>query len=317
MDELHAVLRSEYGIAGSVSPVVGGLSALAYRVDTAQGEYFLKVYDKKKSGTAAQLEKLSLCMEVASWLERGSALTGRINAPLPTVSGHIRAETQGHAYLLFAYIHGAVPGTTPLSVGQQEELAEIVGLLHGCRDLPFDLSGVRETFDIPCAELLNVRRDPHDSLCVHQQYDMLMRAIDRVQKLSERIKAARPQFVLCHTDIHGWNLMQSESMVLIDWESIKLAPAEADLYTFWGDWYWGDSQWGGYWDVFLPVYRRLRPEYAPCEEALRFYQLRRHIEDANDFFRQYLYDAMSTQETAEVVSCLERECYFIGKLMQP
>jgi thiamine kinase-like enzyme len=34
----------------------------------------------------------------------------------------------------------------------------------------------------------------------------------------------------CHTDIHGWNLMvKDDSLILIDWEGLKIAPAEMDI----------------------------------------------------------------------------------------
>ena len=318
MNEIKGVLQTEYGvIAKDVSPTIGGWSAAAYKVDAEQGAYFLKAYDKKRSGMAEQLEKLNLCMDVAAWLENNTSLHGRINAPLPTKTGEMRAETKDYAYLLFDYIDGVTPRTTPLSVRQQEEIAEITGELHSRgADAPFDLSTIRETFEVPCAELLKMPRKSDDPLCVYRQYDMIMRAIEQTYALAEYVKAASPPFVLCHTDIHGWNLMQSDRLILIDWESIKLAPAEADLFTFWGDWYWGDSKWGSYWDTFLPIYQRICPEYIVDEEILRFYQIRRHVEDANDFYRQYLYDEMNEEETREVVACLERECAFLSGLVR-
>ena len=318
MIEIKSLLQLEYGIiADSVTPVIGGWSALAYKIDSQQGTYFLKAYDQKKSGTTVQLEKLNLCMDVASWLDNNTALHGRINAPLLTTQGDIKSETQDFTYLLFSYIDGVTPRTTPLSTFQQEELADIVGELHRHgADMPFDFSCIRETFEIPCAELLKMQYKPDDSLCVHRQYDMLMKTIDNAHKLAERVAAEKLPFVLCHTDIHGWNLMQSDKLILIDWESIKFAPAEADLFTFWGDWYWGDSNWGSYWDNFLPVYQRFHPKYIVREEVLRFYQIRRHIEDVNDFYRQYLYDDMTEEETREVVSCMERECAFLCGLIR-
>lgn len=318
MNESISILQSEYGIvADEITPAIGGWSAMAYKVSSKQDVYFLKEYDKKKSGTTAQLEKLNLCMAVASWLENNTGLQGRINAPILTKKGDVRAETQECAYLLFSYIDGITPRTTPLTIYQQKELAEIVGELHRHGlDIPFDFANVQENFEIPCAELLKMPRKPDDSLCVYRQYDMLMRAIDQAHNMAERTKAEKLPFVLCHTDIHGWNLIQSDELILIDWESIKFAPAEADLYTFWGDWYWGDAKWGSYWDTFLPVYQKIHPEYIVREEILRFYQIRRHIEDINDFYRQYIYDELTEEETREVISCLERECAFLSELIQ-
>ena len=231
--------------------------------------------------------------------------------PIINKNGRCKGETKDYVYVLFPYIDGVTPQTTPLSVSQQKELAELVGELHRhSSDIPFDLSSIQETYEIPCAELLNM---PHGEI---DGYDLLMRAIDKVHALAENVKAAKPPFVLCHTDIHGWNIMQSDKLILIDWETIKLAPAELDLYTFWGDWYLGGSKRVSYWDTFLPIYRRIHPEYVVREEILRFYQLRRRIEDINDSYKQYLYDDMTEYETRKVISDLERECASLDVLMR-
>ena len=316
MNEHSAALQSEYNlVVKNISQTEGGWSALAYKVESEQGVYFLKVYEKNKRCTALLLNKLSLSMAVSSWLDNNTELRGRIIAPLLTKNGNIKHETSDYVYLLFPYINGVTQRGNPLSVYQQEELAEIVGELHRHgADIPLDLSGSKETFEIPCNELLTIPYKSNDSLCLYKHRDMLMRIIERTQIFAEYIKSENPPFVLCHTDIHGWNLMQSDNLILIDWESIKFAPAEADLYAVWGDWYWGNLKWGSYWESFLPVYQKTRPEYEVREDFLRFYQIRRHIEDINEFYIQYLYDDMTEEETREVISEMERECNFLNTL---
>jgi len=101
MTESYEVLKSNYDItANVVSPIIGGWSALAYKVESKQGTFFLKVYDKKKSGTATVLKNIDFCMSVVSWLENNTQLNGRINAPLLTKQGNVRAETQDYACCL-------------------------------------------------------------------------------------------------------------------------------------------------------------------------------------------------------------------------
>jgi len=315
--ELRAVLLNEYGISASyVSPLSGGLAALAFRVDSFHGVYFLKVYEKRKNITASLLGKSDLSMGVSSWLSSNTELRGKINAPLLTKQGNIRVDTEDYAYFLFSFIDGITPQTTPLTTSQQVEIAEIVGVLHQYGDnLPFDFSDVRETYEIPCSELMKLPSNSSDSLCIYRHYDMLMRALDLAHSMAESVRSMDLPLVLCHTDIHGWNLLQSDRLILIDWESIKLAPAEADLYTFWGDWYWGDSNWGSYWDIFLPVYQRYRPNYATNENVLKFYQIRRHIEDIEEFYREYLFDDLTAIEACAVEEHLERECNFLRRLV--
>ena len=306
-----AVLLFGYGItADEIAPVEGGWSAMAYKVTCAQGAFFLKVYDKNRHTLAAQLAKLSFCMSVSAWLAENTPLRGRINAPLPTTSGSITAETEAFTYLLFDFIDGVTPRKTPLTSAQHSELASIVGELHRHgADLPFDLASVRETFEIPCAGLEKMPQNSDGTLCVYRDRDLILRAIGVARELAAKVIATTPPFVLCHTDIHGWNLVQGDNLVLIDWESIRFAPPEADLYTFWGD------LWDGYWDAFLAVYREFHHDFAVNEDALRFYQLRRHIEDIEEFYAKYLHDDLTEDTRREVIASLERECAFLATLV--
>ena len=317
MNEISVILQDEYDIkTKSISPATGGLSALAYKVDSDKGMFWLKQYRKKKTNTVAQLKKIDLCMNAAIWLEMNTGLKGKISAPVLTKNNEIKVETHEHDYLLFSYINGITPQTTPLTIYQQKEIAEIVGELHqhGLNS-PYNFSSIQETYDVPCSEIQKLQHKPNDLFCVYREYDTLTRAIDKAYYQAEQVRAKQLPFVICHADIHGWNLIQSDRLILIDWESIKFAPAEADLYTFWGDWYWGDSNWGSYWDVFLPIYLKSRPDYIVDNEVLAFYQLRRHIEDIEEFYKEYIYDDLTENEKCEIENHLERELKFVKKLI--
>ena len=58
---------------------------------------------------------------------------------------------------------------------------------------------------------------------------------------AEALRHAPLRYALCHTDIHGWNLMQEDRLILIDWEGLKLAPVEADLFSFTETFFFGDG----------------------------------------------------------------------------
>ncbi|MCL2820767.1 MAG: phosphotransferase [Oscillospiraceae bacterium] len=312
------IIEKEYNISvTAITPAIGGLSASAYKLECKEGIFWLKEYDKTKINSVKQLEKLSLSMNAAFWLENNTGLKGRINSPILTAQGEIKVDTPNYTYLLFLYINGVTPRTKPLTAAQQEELAEIVGELHRYgAGMPFNFSGIQETYEVPCDELLRIKHhEVSNSLCIYQKYDMLMQAIEKTSCMAARLKAENLPLVLCHADIHGWNLIQSDRLILIDWESIRYAPAEADLYTFWGDWYWGDSKWGSYWDTFLPVYQKIKPDYVVREDVLKFYQLRRHIEDIEEFYKEYIYDDISNEEADEIKAHLQKECDFLSSLV--
>jgi len=50
--------------------------------------------------------------------------------------------------------------------------------------------------------------------------------------------------------------------------------------------------------------------------VLRFYQLRRHIEDIDAFYRQYLCDDLTDRGIREVITCFERACARLNNLMK-
>ena len=296
-NDVKTMLKTEYGVnASGITPVTGGWCA-AYRVDSGQGAYFMKVYDKRKSGTGAYAGRLDLTMAAASWLESNTELRGRINAPMLALNGEIKCEDENHVYLLFDFIDGA-RCERRLSKRRKDQLAEIVALLHAHgRDIPLDLSSITEDFTIPCDEL--IKTPPGPDCFIYQYRDDIARALDKSYAMAEYVKSLDVPFVLCHTDIHGYNLMWSDRLILIDWESIKFAPPEADLNGFYPD-SWSAGFWGDYWDSFLSVYRERHPGFTERTEVLRFYQLRRQIEDVNEFYREYLYDDLTADRRKRI-----------------
>lgn len=55
--------------------------------------------------------------------------------------------------------------------------------------------------------------------------------IKRSEQLAHRLQNEPPPFVLCHADIHGWNLLIDEqgALYLVDWDTLIFAPKERDL----------------------------------------------------------------------------------------
>ena len=98
--------------------------------------------------------------------------------------------------------------------------------------------------------------------------------LDQLTELSRSLSAINLPRVLCHNDIHGWNVItQGDRLVLIDWEGLRFSPPEADLFMFKYERYWGQR-----WDEFYDVYQMTNPIHDINETAMRFFQLRRRLE---------------------------------------
>jgi len=57
------------------------------------------------------------------------------------------------------------------------------------------------------------------------------RLVDRTTQLGKQIQDQLPQFVLCHSDIHGGNVLMDRNDVIymVDWDDPIMAPKERDL----------------------------------------------------------------------------------------
>ena len=280
MDKLSVFLKSEYGIiSNSIFPAMGGFSAKkAYHVVGADStEYFVKVYDKSRPTTHFFVERIDMYMPVLDWLSASLALRGRILTPVLSQKGLYKAETDSEIYVVFLYISGEVPGIQGMTRSQTEELAEILALLHDISEtVPFETPGLSEDISLPfCNQLsqyLSRTDTRHDAVfnLVFQYADMLIAAINEILRLRDTIRIGYFPLVLCHGDAHGNNIIQSEHLVLADWEDLRWAPAEADLFIY---------AWHPHGNALLKAYSDARRGYRINHELLYFYVLRRRIED--------------------------------------
>jgi spectinomycin phosphotransferase len=82
----------------------------------------------------------------------------------------------------------------------------------------------------------------------------LLEIVKRAEQLAQLLLEQPPDFILCHSDIHGWNLLIDENgaLYIVDWDWLIFAPKERDLMFIGGG--HGDSG------------------YTPQEEETMFYQ---------------------------------------------
>lgn len=318
-ENIQASLYREYGLqALSMQAMPGGWSALAYRVRTREADYFLKAYDRHRQATWRWLDRLDQYMPAVLWLHGNTALHDRITAPLLTRQGAYKWEDGRYLYMLYPFIEGGCPGASMLTPEQVRQVARIIAELHAHgRDIPVPTEGLLETFDTPFSVVLHerleaLRRRPEPTLALEPHLDALSEALPLLQTTEAGLRRAQPRFVLCHTDIHGWNLMQAETLILIDWEGLMLAPAEADLFAF-TDHFFFDYAWKD----FMAEYRSVHREYRVHAEAMHYYRLRRRLEDIHEFLQDLLHKDLPRDELDRARQYLLRECALLPETMRP
>lgn len=314
MDNSSIILQQYYQItAKSIDSQQGGWSALAYQVTTASDRYFLKIYEKSAVATAAWTAHIDDYMPILVWLNETTRLKGRIPRPLLTIDGNFKVEDEQRIYILFDYIDGMTIAEHDLTDGQVVELARIIAELHAFgADIPYPTSQIREDFAVPfCAKLKHLIDQDHtdypaDLMAILTPHlEKLAHYANRTEALAAQMKAACPDMRLCHTDAHGWNLMQSQNLMLIDWEGLKLAPVEADLFMFYDK---------PFWDLFLSTYREKHEGFAISADVMNFYLYRRKLEDIWEFIDRILHDPISSELRDKAMQLLKQEFGEIGSV---
>jgi spectinomycin phosphotransferase len=60
---------------------------------------------------------------------------------------------------------------------------------------------------------------------------VIHRLVNRAEQLGKQIQDQSPEFVLCHSDIHGGNVLMdgNDIIYMVDWDDPIMAPKERDL----------------------------------------------------------------------------------------
>ncbi|WP_335582735.1 phosphotransferase enzyme family protein [Paenibacillus ihbetae] len=241
---------------------------------------------------------------ILAWLSEQEAFRGKVPVPVRTLDGQYRCEDQSGIYLLFEYIEGETVGEKALTGAQVRQLSEIVSELHLLgEDIPYSTPGIRESFEIPFLRQLEDRLQdglPNDmEAAIAPARSHLFDGIRRARTLAERLSGRNLRMALCHMDLHPWNLMMNgDKLVLLDWEGMKLAPVESDLMFMTNT---------PYFERFMRIYRTRHNGYQMNEDALRFYQFRRRLEDIWEFMEQLLYDEQAEEERRDTLGSLRKE----------
>ena len=61
--------------------------------------------------------------------------------------------------------------------------------------------------------------------------DETLELVERAERLALMLQVQTPEFILCHGDIHAWNLLIdiNDALYMVDWDTLIFAPKERDL----------------------------------------------------------------------------------------
>ncbi len=310
IDYIGKALFNQYNLTVySAKEVLGGWSASAFIVQTDKGEYFAKVYDKHRPSVQLWIDRMALYMPIVMWLSGNTPLKDKMVAPILTKSADYKAENADFVLIVFPLIKGITLCETQLTSAQITQLADTLALLHSYgAEIPIPTEPLVELFSLPFLSSLDAAVHADNiplglRKALQTNLHKINKAVDALQLLSEHMRLNPPRQVLCHTDVHGWNLMWSNRLILIDWEGLRLAPVESDLFSFSDGFFFDYAE-----EELFAAYKKARPEYTANEMAMHFYRLRRRLEDIAEFAHSIVNDNLTPIEIEESLSCLQKEC---------
>jgi spectinomycin phosphotransferase len=282
----------------------GDLNAAAYRVITDNGaRYFLKL--RKGFDEIAVTVPLFL---------KSQGIEAVI-IPYETKSKRYWVDFGDYKIILYPFVDGRDGFDMELSDKHRRILGAELKRIHTTK-IPLELKNLipQETYSPRWREIirsLQVQAENnffHDSIVarlakfIKSKRDEITRLVERAEQLSLELQSQPSEFVLCHTDIHGRNILMgrggrpgeaapTDNLYIVDWDAPLLAPKERDLMFIGGgiDEIWKTEREQA---MFYEGYGKTDINLS----ALAYYRYERIIQDVADYGEQVL---LSEKDIAE------------------
>lgn len=167
----------------------------------------------------------------------------QIIPPIKIIQGHVTQSIDDCTLILYPFVEGQDGFTRALTDEQWLTLGKTLRQVHDI-NVPLSLKKQirQEDYspkwrDIVRALYPHIEAQPTgDRVALQLQEFMkkniltIQRLVNRADQLAQTLQNESPQSVLCHSDIHGGNvLLANNTIYIVDWDDPILAPKERDL----------------------------------------------------------------------------------------
>ena len=232
--------------------VAVGFGSHHWRVVANDGRWFVNVDDleirrRGSEPVEAPLRRLSAALSTA-WALRRSGLEFVV-APVRTPAGAIvEVLNDRFAVALYPYVDGEYRTWGPYP-GRAERVAvlDLIAHLHGASDVALP-TGLTDDLAIEGRDELAIALGDLDTLWTSGPYaeparallrphtDDVGRALRHYDELAGVVAEQRERMVVTHGEPHRGNTIATASgIVLIDWDTVLIAPPERDLWSLAGE----------------------------------------------------------------------------------
>lgn len=215
-------------------PIGADLNASVYQVQTKdQSSYFIKLKQGRHQDISATI--IALLHDVG---------IQQIILPIKTNDGQVFQYIDNLTLIVYPFIAGQDGFSRDLTDEQWVTLGKVMRQIHDIKVPSLIQSLIRKE------EYSSKWRKAVRSLYAHITFEpstdtissslisfmkkhaaTIHRLVDRAEELAEKIRNQSPEFVLCHSDIHGGNVLieNNDIIYLVDWDDPIMAPKERDL----------------------------------------------------------------------------------------
>lgn len=231
-------LSSNYGIeiiTLTSLPLGADMNASVYKAQTQdQSSYFIKLKQGYHHDVGIAIVELLHNVRIQ-----------QIIPPIKTTYGQSTQRIDNFTIIVYPFVEGHNGFTHSLTDAQWIILGKTLRQIHEL-NVPLSIqSRIRQEAYLPKwreivrSLYVHIESEPStDEIALKLLAFMkkhrvtIHRLVDRAEKLAQKLQNTSPTFVLCHSDIHGGNVLINEknnTFSIIDWDEPMMAPKERDL----------------------------------------------------------------------------------------
>lgn len=295
-------LSTEYGIdvaAITLLPLGADRNASVYKAQTLEGlSYFVKL-------------KRGLHHDVSVTLLEFLHDAGiqQIIAPVKTTQNRSIQHMDGYTLIVYPFVDGQDGFSQNLTKDQWVVLGKVLRQVHEVTVPSFIEQRIRrELYSSRWRESVRALYTQLETKLADDEITVLMarflknhqdvihHLVNQAELLSQKMQELSPKFVLCHSDIHGGNVLIAEntSIYIVDWDAPIMAPKERDLMFIGGGVanVWNNPSEEGF---FYKGYGETEVNWI----IMAYYRYERIVEDIAEYGNELLLNIASTNDRSE------------------
>lgn len=230
-------LNANYGIqvaALTILPLGADMNASVYKAQTHdQTAYFVKLKRGHHHDIGVQIVELL-----------HDAGIKEIIPPVKTILGQSTQQIEDFTLIVYPFVNGQDGFSSNLTDNQWVKLGSALRQVHEI-EVPSSIQNRvrREVYSSKWREVVrslytHIEAEPTgDEVALKllkfmkENISSIHRLVDRAEQLGHKLQDQSHKLALCHSDIHGGNVLigENNSIYIVDWDDPIMAPKERDL----------------------------------------------------------------------------------------